>query len=251
MSPVSRRALLTAGLLAAGGSVAVAAARLGRRFGLVPPDAASIYGPGETLTYAAHRLFGRHALAREFPRHMISTKPFANAVRDRDEAFLVHQAAGFTTWRVEVGGLIARPTSLSLSDLRGMPASRQITELSCEEGWSYIAEWSGTPLASVLDLVAVRPGARYVVYQSHDANAWDSIDLDEARHPQTLLAWGMNGAELPVPFGGPLRMRVPRQLGYKSTKYVNRVVVTDSLDGFGTGKGSADAEGGYSWYAGI
>jgi DMSO/TMAO reductase YedYZ molybdopterin-dependent catalytic subunit len=132
-----------------------------------------------------------------------------------------------------------------------MPVSRQITELSCEEGWSYIAEWIGTPLAIVLDNAGVQPEARYVVYQSHDDNAWDSIDLDEARHPQTLLAWGMNGADLPVPFGGPLRMRVPRQLGYKSTKYVNRLIVTDSLDGFGTGKGSADAEAGYSWYAGI
>jgi DMSO/TMAO reductase YedYZ molybdopterin-dependent catalytic subunit len=251
MTPLSRRAVLTAGLAAGAGSVAVASATLARRFGLLPPDARGIYGPGETLTYAAHRLFGRHAMAREFPRNMISTKPFANSVRPRDEAFLSHQAHGFTTWRLAVDGLIARPTSLSLAELRAMVASRQITELSCEEGWSYIAEWIGTPLASVLDAVSVKREARYVVYQSHDDGAWDSIDLDEARHPQTLLAWGMNGADLPVPFGGPLRMRVPRQLGYKSTKYVNRLVVTASLDGFGTGKGSADAEGGYSWYAGI
>jgi DMSO/TMAO reductase YedYZ molybdopterin-dependent catalytic subunit len=250
MTTLSRRALLAAAVAAAGGSFAVAAARLGR-FGLVPPDAASIYGPGETLTYAAHRLFGRHAMAREFPRQMISAKPFANAVRPRNEAFLSHQAAGFTTWRVAVDGLVARPMSLSLADLRAMAVGRQITELSCEEGWSYIAEWIGTPLGSVLDAASVKPEARYVVYQSHDDNAWDSVDIDEARHPQTLLAWGMNGGDLPVPFGGPIRMRVPRQLGYKSTKYVNRLVVTESLDGFGTGKGSADAEAGYSWYAGI
>ena len=182
---------------------------------------------------------------------MISAKPFANSVPRRDEAFLSHQAAGFTTWGLAVDGLIARPAALSLAELRGMSVSHQITEISCEDGWSYIAEWIGTPLAAVLDAVSVKPEARYVVYQSHDDNAWDSIDLEEARHPQTLLAWGMNGGELPVPFGGPLRMRVPRQLGYKSTKYVNRLVVTDSLDGFGTGKGSADAEAGYSWYAGI
>ena len=251
MTPLSRRALLTAGVAAAGGSVVAAAATLGRRLGLVPPDAGGFYGPGETLTYAAHRLIGRHAMAREFPRHMISARPFANSVRRRDEAFLQHQAAGFTTWRLAVDGLIARPVSLTLPELRAMPVSRQITELSCEEGWSYIAEWIGTPLASVLDMVSVNPKARYVVYQSHDDNAWDSIDLDEARHPQTLVAWGMNGGELPVPFGGPLRMRIPRQLGYKSTKYINRLVVTDSLDDFGTGKGSADAEAGYSWYAGI
>jgi DMSO/TMAO reductase YedYZ molybdopterin-dependent catalytic subunit len=251
MTLLSRRALLTAALAAAGGSAVGGAGALGRRFGLVPPDAGGFYGPGETLTYAAHRLIGRHALAREFPRHMISAKPFANSVRRRDDAFLAHQATGFTTWRLAVDGLIARRVSLSLQELRAMPVSRQVTELSCEEGWSYIAEWIGTPLGAVLDMAAANPEARYVVYQSHDDNAWDSIDLDEARHPPTLLAWGMNGGDLPVPFGGPLRMRVPRQLGYKSTKYVNRLVVTDSLDDFGTGKGSADAEAGYSWYAGI
>jgi DMSO/TMAO reductase YedYZ molybdopterin-dependent catalytic subunit len=251
MTPLSRRTLLTAGIAAAGTSVVAAAATVGRRLGLVPPDAAGLYGPGETLTYAAHRLVGRHAIAREFPREMISAKPFANSVPRRDEAFLAHQAGGFTTWRLEVDGLLAHPASLSLDELRAMPVRRQITELSCEEGWSYIAEWIGTPLSSVLDIAGVKPEARYVVYQSHDTNAWDSIDLDEARHLQTILAWGMNGGELPVPFGGPLRMRVPRQLGYKSTKYVNRLVVTDSLAGFGTGKGSADAEAGYAWYAGI
>jgi DMSO/TMAO reductase YedYZ molybdopterin-dependent catalytic subunit len=251
MSPVSRRTLLTVGVAAAGGSVIAAAATLGRRLGFVPPDAGGVFGPGETLTYAAHRLAGRRAMAREFPREMISARPFANSVRRRDEAFLAHQVAGFTTWRLAVDGLVARPASLSLAELRGMPVSRQITEISCEEGWSYIAEWIGTPLAAVLDAAGVKPEARYVLYRSHDKDAWDSIDLDEGRHPQTLLAWGMNGRELPVPFGGPLRMRVPRQLGYKSTKYINRVVVTDSLDGFGSGKGSADAEGGYSWYAGI
>ena len=251
MSPLSRRTLLTAGLAAAGTTVVAAAAAMGRRLGLVPPDAGGLYGAGETLTYAAHRLVGRNAMAREFPRHMISAAPFANGVRDRDEAFLRHQAAGFSTWQLAVEGLVARPITLSLAELRAMPTGRQVTEVVCEEGWSYIAEWIGTPLASVLEAAGVQPGARYVVYQSHDANAWDSIDLDEARHPQTLLAWGMNGADLPVPFGGPLRMRVPRQLGYKSTKFVNRLVVTDSLAGFGTGKGSADAEAGYSWYAGI
>lgn len=251
MSPVSRRALLTAGIAAAGGAVVAATATLGRRLGLVPPDAGGVFGPGETLTYAAHRLVGRRATAREFPREMISARPFANSVGKRDREFLAHQSTGFSTWRLTVDGRVARPVSLSLAELRAMPVARQITEISCEEGWSYIAEWIGTPLVAVLDAVGVTPEARYVVYRSHDKDAWDSIDLDEARHPQTLVAWGMNGGELPVPFGGPLRMRVPRQLGYKSTKFINHLVVTDSLDAFGTGKGSADAEGGYSWYAGI
>jgi DMSO/TMAO reductase YedYZ molybdopterin-dependent catalytic subunit len=250
MNSLSRRALLTGGLAAAG-SVVVAAATFGRRLGLVPPDAVGFYGPGETLTYAAHRLLGRDALAREFPRDMISAKPFANGVRERDADLQQIQAVGVKTWRLAVEGLIGRPMSLSRADLRAMMVGRQITEISCEEGWSYIAEWIGTPLASVLDHAAVSPDARYVVYRSYDERSWDSIDMDEARHPQTLLAWGMNGADLPIPFGGPLRMRVPRQLGYKSVKYINRLIVTDSLKGFGAGKGSADAEDGYSWYAGI
>jgi len=250
MSRMSRRALLAAGLAAAGGSI-VAASSIGRRLGLVPPDAAGLYGPGETLTYAVHRLFGRHAAAREFPPEMISARPFANATRPRDRAFLAHQAAGFATWRLAVDGLVERRVSLSLAELRAMPVSRQITEISCEEGWSYIAEWMGTPLAAVLDVAGLKPTARWLVYLSHDTDAYDSFDLDEARHPQTLLAWGMNGNDLPVPFGGPLRMRVPRQLGYKSMKFLNRVVLTDSLDDLGDGRGSADADGGYSWYAGI
>jgi DMSO/TMAO reductase YedYZ molybdopterin-dependent catalytic subunit len=119
----------------------------------------------------------------------------------------------------------------------------------CEEGWSYIAEWTGTPLFAVLNASGLQSTARYVVYYSSDPDWWHSIDIDEAMHSQTLLAWGMNGADLPVPFGGPLRLRVPRQLGYKSVKFIDRLVVTDSLDKFGTG--SSSANDGYAWYGGI
>jgi DMSO/TMAO reductase YedYZ molybdopterin-dependent catalytic subunit len=80
---------------------------------------------------------------------------------------------------------------------------------------------------------------------------WESIDIDEAMHPQTLVTYGMNGGELPVGFGGPLRLRVPRQLGYKSVKYLTSLTVTDSLKPFGKGLGSSSPEGGYAWYAGI
>ena len=128
---------------------------------------------------------------------------------------------------------------------------RQITEIACEEGWSYIAEWIGTPLVDVLHAAGIMPQARYVVYFSIDKSWWESIDMADALHPQTLLAYAMNGGDLPVPFGGPLRLRVPRQLGYKSVKYINRLAVTDSLKGFGKGLGSASPEGGYAWYAGI
>ena len=121
----------------------------------------------------------------------------------------------------------------------------------CEEGWSYVAEWIGTPLHELLNQVGILPQARYVAYFSLDKDWWDSIDWADAHHPQTLLTWGMNDGDLPVGFGGPLRMRVPRQLGYKSVKYINRLTVTDSLKSIGKGLGSPEPEFGYSWYAGI
>jgi DMSO/TMAO reductase YedYZ molybdopterin-dependent catalytic subunit len=251
MSHLTRRSLLAGGFLAAGGVVAAAFATAGRRYGLLPPDAGGIYGPGATLAYAAHRLFGRNALAREFPRRLISPQPFANSISRPNDAFKRHQAANFTTWRLEVSGLVEQALSLSLDALRAMEVRSQITEVCCEEGWSYIAEWTGTPLSAVLNTANVRRGARYLVYYSSEPDWWESIDIDEAMHPQTLLAWGMNGADLPVPFGGPLRLRVPRQLGYKSVKFVDRIVVTDSLDGLGNGLGQSSANDGYAWYAGI
>jgi DMSO/TMAO reductase YedYZ molybdopterin-dependent catalytic subunit len=147
--------------------------------------------------------------------------------------------------------MVARPGVLSVADIKTFPRSSQITEIACEEGWSYIAEWSGTPLSYILNTVGVLPQARWVVYRSIQKDWWDSIDLADAFHPQTLMAYGMNSAELPVPFGGPLRMRVPRQLGYKNVKYVTSLTVTDDLKKFGNGLGSTSPEQGYSWYAGM
>jgi DMSO/TMAO reductase YedYZ molybdopterin-dependent catalytic subunit len=150
-----------------------------------------------------------------------------------------------------VDGLVARPTTFSLDEIKSLPARSQITHLACEEGWSYIAEWRGVPLSHILDAVETLPQARYVVYRSIQPDWWESIDMADALHPQTLVAHSLNGADLPVPFGGPLRLRVPRQLGYKSVKYIASLTVTDSLKQFGKGLGSASPEGGYAWYAGI
>jgi DMSO/TMAO reductase YedYZ molybdopterin-dependent catalytic subunit len=252
MSKISRRTLITTGLAtAAGVSGLAAAAGLAKRFGLVPPDSGGIYGPGETLTYAAQRLLTTHTLAREFPRSMISKVPFANDAAPLNDDFKRLQAGGFRDWRLSLGGMVARPASFSLSDLRRFPVRSQITEVVCEEGWSYVAEWIGTPLTEVLNASGLLPQARYVVYFSIDPDTWESIDMADALHPQTLLTYAMNDGDLPVSFGGPLRLRLPRQLGYKSVKYINRLTVTDSLKGFGKGLGSAAPEGGYAWYAGI
>jgi DMSO/TMAO reductase YedYZ molybdopterin-dependent catalytic subunit len=252
MKTISRRALITTGIAATAGVSGLAVAgKLARRYGLVPPDCRGIYGPGETLTYGAQRLLTAHSLAREFSRGMISKMPFANETAPPSDAFKRSQAGGFADWRLAVDGMVARPQSLSLADLKSLPMRSQITEVACEEGWSYIAEWIGTPLEHVLNAVGVLPQARFVVYYSIQGDWWESIDMADARHPQTLLTWAMNDGDLPVSFGGPLRLRVPRQLGYKSVKYIIRLTATDSLKGFGKGLGSASPEAGYAWYAGI
>ena len=252
MSNISRRKLITTGLAAVAGVGGLAVAdRVARRYGLIPPDNRGVYGPGETLDYAAQRILTRHSLAREFPRSMISKSPFANAIAPPTDLFKRLQAGGFSDWRLAVDGMVAHPGSFSLSDLKSLAVRSQITEVVCEEGWSYIAEWIGTPLAEVLNEAGLLPQARYVVYFSTEPDTWDSIDMSDAMHPQTLLTWGMNDGDLPVPFGGPLRMRVPRQLGYKNVKYITRLTVTDSLKSFGKGTGSVAADYGYAWYAGI
>jgi len=252
MSNLSRRRLITTGLAAtAGASGLVAAAKLAHRYGLVPPDHGGIYGAGETLTYAFQRMLTRHSLAREFPRSQISKAPFANGEAPRDETFMRLQAGAFADWRLAVDGMVARPASFSLADLKSFPARSQITHLACAEGWSLIAEWTGVPLSHILNIVGILPQAKYVVYFSIQSYWWDSVDMADALHPQTLVTYGMNGGELPTGHGGPIRLRVPRQLGYKSVKYITRLTVTDSLKGFGKGLGSASPEGGYAWYAGI
>jgi DMSO/TMAO reductase YedYZ molybdopterin-dependent catalytic subunit len=252
MSKLSRRSLITTGLAVTAGASGLAAAdKLARRYGLIPPDAGGLYGPGETLTYAAQRLLTRHSLAREFAPSQISRPPFANEVDPLGPSFKGLQDAGFTAWRLAIDGLVARPMSFTLADVKSFPVRSQITHLACEEGWSYIAEWIGVPLSHVLNLAGTLPQARYVIYRSIQSDWWESIDMADALHPQTLIAHGMNGGELPVAFGGPLRLRVPRQLGYKSVKFLNRLTVTDSLKPFGKGLGSASPEGGYAWYAGI
>ena len=252
MTDISRRKLILGGLATAAGFSALGvAARLAHKYGLVPPDHGGIYGLGETLTYASQRLLTRHSLAREFSRSQISNPPFENEMAPLNDAYKRLQAGGFADWRLTVDGMVDRPASFSLDQLKSYPRRSQITHLACEEGWSYIAEWIGVPLSYVLDAVGVKPQARYVAYFSIEPDWWDSVDMADALHPQTFLAYGMNGNELPVGNGGPLRMRVPRQLGYKSVKFINKLTITDSMKNFGKGLGSVSPEFGYAWYAGI
>jgi len=249
---LTRRALITTGLAAAAGASGLGVAvHLANRYGLIPPDHGGIYGVGETLTYAAQRVFtSRQLLAREFDRSHVSKVTPVNGPPPESETYQRFLATGFADWRLTIDGLIARPSSFSLGDLQRLPSRSQITMHVCEEGWSFIAEWTGVQLSYLLNLVGVAPQAKYVVFFPFD-RWWDSVDMADALHPQTLIAYGMNGQALPAPHGAPVRLRVARQLGYKSIKYLSRITVTDTLRTVGKGLGSAASEVGYSWYAGI
>lgn len=250
---LTRRKLITTGLAAvAGASGLGVAARLADRYGLIPPDSGGIFGVGETLTYAAQRLLmSHHSLAREFDRSEISRVAPVNGLPPVKDSYQRLLRGGFADWRLTVDGLVAHPSSFSLAELKSFPSRSQITHQACEEGWSFIAEWTGVPLSHVLNLAGVSTKAKYVVYYSIDDNWWDSLDMPDAWHPQTLLAYGMNGQELSTGHGAPVRMRVARQLGYKSVKYLSRVTLTDSVKNIRNGLGSQALDVGYSWYAGI
>ena len=249
---ISRRKMIQSGLGAAAGVGALGAAiRAADRYGLIPANCRGVYGLSETVTYAGQRLLTKlPSMAREFDRSQITKVPPVNGTAPKVEAYQQLLAGGFADWRLTIDGLVAHPGSFSLAELKGLPSRSQVTHQACEEGWSFIAEWTGVPLAHVLERVGVLPGAKYVFFFTFD-DWWDSIDMDDAFHPQTLLAYAMNGPEMPLDHGAPLRLKVPRQLGYKSLKYLSRMTVTDTAKGIGDGLGSGSPSAGYSWYAGI
>jgi DMSO/TMAO reductase YedYZ molybdopterin-dependent catalytic subunit len=249
---ITRRKLITGGVVAVAGIAGLdAAARIADKYGFLAPDHSGILGAGEALTYGAQRiLMSHHSFAREFDRSQISKIIPVNGEPPKTDAYQRLLANGFADWRLTIDGLVAHPSTFSLAELKRFPSRNQITHQACEEGWSFIAEWSGVPLSYVLHLVGVRPEAKWVVFFTLDDD-WDSIDMPEAFHPQTLLVLGMNGQELPTRHGAPLRVRVPRQLGQKSKKYLTRILVTDTVKNIGKGWGAIDPEFGYSWYMGI
>jgi DMSO/TMAO reductase YedYZ molybdopterin-dependent catalytic subunit len=253
-SRFTRRTLVTAGLTTAAGASAIGAAvHLADRYGLIPPKRHGILGIGETLTYASQRLLtSDRSLAREFTRSEISKVHPVNGPAPRDETYQRLLADGFKDWRLEITGSVVRPTSFSLEELQNLPAESHILLHACEEGWSYIAEWTGVRLSRVLDLVETRPEARYVVFipfKNHNQNTgvvralWESIDMADALHPQTMLAYGMNGELMPTDHGAPVRLRLGRHLGWKNTKYLSQIFVTDRRDFYRKSNGS--------WYGGI
>jgi len=246
---ITRRQALIAGLSSVGGVFLSGCSRQ------LPPTYGNILRMGDTLTYATHQaLLPRQKLAREYSRQEISSFPATGTTNPGDpnkpghnEVYRQLQRGGFADWRISLEGRVARPGAYSLADLKRFPSHTQITKHVCEEGWSAIGEWTGVPLSRVLDAAGILPTARFVCFYSFDDWA-DSIDLLDALHPQTLLAYGMNGRDLPIAHGAPVRLRVETQLGYKSMKYLQRIVVKDEFDDGGD-KGNIQA--GWSWYAGI
>ena len=249
---LTRRALIAGGASAAGLALA-GCDRLGQ-----DPRARRILFMGEEMNRGLQRaLMHRDALAREFSPADMSPVFRVNGTRDPGTPSYKAAAANrFADWRIEVGGLVDRPLALSMAQLRSMPARTQITRHDCVEGWSAIGKWHGPTLGAVLKAAPLRDAARYVVFTCADLYGgkpyYESIDLIDAFHPQTILAWGMNDALLSVGHGAPVRLRVERQLGYKHAKYVSRIDAVASLDAIGKGEGGYWEDNvDYDWYAGI
>jgi len=251
---LTRREALLGGLTAAGGALLSGCSSYD-----LPPTYGNVLRMGDALTYAAHRtLLPGQSLVREYGRADISSFPAIGTTDPGNaalptfnpafgERYAQLRAGGFADWRLEIAGKVARPGTYSLADLKRMPARTQITRHLCEEGWSAIAEWTGVPLGHVLQAAGILPSARYVTFQTFDH--WtDNIDMLDALHPQTILAYGMNGGDLPVPHGGPVRLRVETQVGYKSLKFLRRLLVHDEFDDLGK---DGSMKNGWSWYAGI
>ena len=222
------------------------------------PAARKILFSGEDIQRGLQRtLMSRDALATEYSASEMSPIFRSNGTANPNTAAYNALAAGrFTDYRLRVGGLVTRPLALSLAQLRELPVRTQITRHDCVEGWSAIGQWTGPQLAAILEMAGLRDEARYIVFRCADdfkGNPYyESCDLDDAFHPQTIVAHQLNGEPLPVKNGAPLRMRIERQLGYKHAKYVNGIEAVASLDTLGNGKGGFwEDRAGYQWYAGI
>ena len=221
------------------------------------PTFRDILSKAEGLTESVQRfVLSRRSLAREFDESDISAyfKPNGSINIDTPE-YKAMVADRFANWQLKIGGLVERPTSLSLDELRRMPARTQITRHDCVEGWSAIGKWKGVQVGSLLQSVGLKPEARYLVFHCADTfggeHYYESIDLIDAFHPQTILAYDMNDQPLPVPHGAPLRLRLERQLGYKMAKYIMRLEAVSTLSLLRGGRGGYWEDRGYEWYAGI
>jgi len=249
---ITRRGLVRAGVLGAGGLVLPGCDRLNENSGFH-----SLLKTAEDLHRQSQRLIGRDALAREFSPADMSPVFRANGNKQvADAGYQAMLANGFADWSLAIDGLVEKPLSLTLASLQALPQRAQITRHDCVEGWSAIGKWQGPQLSHVLQMAGLKSQARYIVFHCADRFGttpyYESIDLNDAFHPQSILAWRMNDAMLPERHGAPIRLRVERQLGYKHAKYVMRIEARATLAGLYGGKGGYwEDTGDYHWYAGI
>lgn len=253
---MNRRHWLAGALSAIGAATLGACDRIG-----ASPVVRQALRMAEGLTRRTQRLLiPATALAPEYRPEDISPDFRANGSTDPQAAdYLALKAGGFADYRLTIDGLVDRPMSLSLAELRARPSRTQITKHDCVEGWTSIGQWTGAALAALLDEAGLKPEAKFIVFHCYDAldntpdgdRYYESIDLIDARHPQTILAYDMNGEGLTVPHGAPLRVRVERQLGYKHAKYIRRIEAVASFAHLGGGKGGYWEDRGYEWFAGI
>jgi DMSO/TMAO reductase YedYZ molybdopterin-dependent catalytic subunit len=253
MKLMNRRRRFLRDALALTGAVAVAGCDRLSQTDWAP----KVLGSATAVSHAAQGALSRNAMAREYTQADISPVFRPNGtIHPQTPAYRALAANGFRDYTLGVGGLVAHPLSLSLEQLRELPTRTQITRHDCVEGWSVIGQWTGVQLSRVLQLARPTKAARYVVFRCHDVmddgnEYYESLGFDDAYHPQTLLAWELNGKPLPIPNGAPLRLRVPRQLGYKMAKYLRRIDLVASLKGIEGGSGGYWEDQGYQWYAGI
>jgi DMSO/TMAO reductase YedYZ molybdopterin-dependent catalytic subunit len=222
------------------------------------PTARSLLMTDSAMHKALQRVVGgRNSMAREFSVEQMSPKFRVNGNGNPNTPeYNALAARRFVDWRLSVTGLVARPLSLSLANLQSLPQRAQITRHDCVEGWSAIGKWQGPQLSKLLDLAGLRDNANYIVFHCADSSGgrpyYESIDLVDAFHPQTILAWAMNDHRLAIGHGAPLRLRVERQLGYKHAKFVMGIEAVETLGQIGSGKGGYwEDVSGYEWYAGI
>ena len=228
------------------------------------PAFVDVLKSAQHLSHAAQRaVAGRQALAQEFDQADVAAHFKANGTLvPRDAEYQALQKAGFSEWKLQVGGRVEKPAAFTLAELRAMPARTQITRHDCVEGWSSIGKWKGVQLSLLLEQVRPTPAAKYVVFRcadsmegrsldGRDSSYYESVDLDDAYHVQTVLAYELNDQPLPVDNGAPLRARIERQLGYKHAKYLMRIELVESFEKIRGGYGGYWEDNGYEWYAGI
>jgi len=218
-----------------------------------PAVRGGLIGAADVLTMSSNRLLlSGQQLAREYSLSDVADPfPTWNQTNPKNAEYQRHAAEGFKNWQLPIGGLVARPSALSLDQIKSLAARTQITAHVCEQGWSAIGEWTGAPLQRVLEAAGgVTPAARYVVIDTYDG-WYEGYDLFEVEHPQTILAYRLNGRDLPRGNGAPIRLRVERQCGYKNLKFVKSIRVVDSFAGIGKGTGGINSDNNWHWFAGV